>query len=84
MRLVDHHGLTVKAMAVELLAGFVGIVGGHLHEGETIADNGNRQDLSDDLEKFFDGGCFGAVREITNQKFLCRSGCCHLNTYADM
>jgi hypothetical protein len=84
MRLVDHHRLTVNAMAVELLAGFVSIVGCHLHEGETIADNGNRQDLSDDLEEFFDSGGFGAVREISNQKFFGRSGCCHLNTYADM
>jgi hypothetical protein len=84
MRLVDRHRLTVKAMAVELLAGFVRIVGSHLHEGETVADNGNRQDSPDYLEEFFDRRRFGAVREIPDEKFLCRSCCYHLNTYADM
>jgi len=83
MGLVDHHRFTVKAMAVELLAGFVCVFRGHLHKRESVANDRNRKNSADDFEKSFDGGSLRTFGEVSNQKFFCRSCCCHLNTYAD-
>jgi hypothetical protein len=78
MGFVDNHRLTVKAMAVELMAGLVGIFGGHFHKSETVADNRHRQDSADHLEKVFDGGSLSTVGKVTDQKFFGGYGCCHL------
>ena len=84
MRLVDHHRLAVKAIAVELVAGLVGIGGGHFDKGETVADNGHGQNSADHAEKILDGGRLRAVGKVPDQEFLCRCCSCHLNTYAEV
>jgi len=82
MRFVDHHRPTVKAMAIELVAGFVRVFGGHFHEGETVSDNRDGQNLADSAEDVFDGGSLHAVRKVPDQKLFCGRNSCHLNTYA--
>ena len=75
MRLVDHHGFAVDAIAVELPPGLVRIGGSHLDKSKTIPDHVDGKDPSDHAEECLNRSILGAVWKVAYQKFLCRG--CH-------
>jgi hypothetical protein len=84
MSLVNRHGLAVEAVSVELMAGFVSILGSHYDKGETIAHHVHRKNPANHAEKILDRGVLGAFGQISNQKLLCRRYGCGLHVYADI
>ena len=84
MGLVNRHGLAVKAVPVELLAGFVSILRSHHDKGEAVAHHIHRKHPANAPEDILDRGVLGALRQISNQKLFCRCYGCRLHTYADI
>jgi hypothetical protein len=83
MGLINRHGPAVKAVPIELPAGFISVRGGHFDKGKTISNHIYRKNSSDDAEQSLDGGRLRAVRKVPDQEFLCRCSW-HLHTYADV
>ena len=82
MNFVDGEGFSVQPITVELNTSLVGVTCGHFDECKTIADDIHRNHRSHHAKEIFNGGALCAVREISNQEFLC--GCHCLHTYADI
>jgi len=79
MSLINRHRLAVKAVAIELLTGLVGIGRGHFDKGESVADNIHRDNPPNHAKKILYGSILGAVGKVADQEFLG-----HMHTYAEV